>query len=71
MSEAFDWLMVDALIAQDATQTGPNGVMRTRKGWRSRLQARGLRVLDDDELLAMRWLRRPSAKGDAPAPDVA
>jgi hypothetical protein len=71
MSEAFDWLMVDGLIAQDATQTDPNGVMRTRKGEEVAPPSEGLRVLDAGELLAMPWLRRPSAKRDAPARDVA
>jgi hypothetical protein len=53
MSEAFDWLMVKGLIAQDATQTGPNWVTRTRKGEEVAASSDGLRLLKVDELLAI------------------
>lgn len=72
MSEAFDWLMVKGLIAQDATQTGPNWVMRTRKGEEVAAASDGLRLLEVDQLLAIelhpaltaKEVREKFARGD-------
>jgi len=53
MSEAFDWLMARGLIAQDAMQSGPNWVVRTKKGDEIAAANDGLRLLEVDKLLAI------------------
>ena len=62
MSEAFDWLMARGLIAQDATQSGPNWVLRTKKGDEVAASSDGLRLLEVDNLLAIDLHRALAAK---------
>ena len=72
MSEAFDWLMARALIAQDATQSGPNWILRTKKGDEVAASSDGLQLLEVDNLLAIelhaalaaKQVREKFARGD-------
>ena len=64
--------MARGLIAQDATQSGPNWVVRTTKGDEVATASDGLRLLEVDNLLAIelhaalaaRQVREKFARGD-------